>query len=68
MTPLSLKRIYGNMRFHWENIGLSCIMHIHEIEIVPVKLPTVRIECNRDSTVVVYDGLKHATQELLQNK
>jgi len=35
-----------NMRFHWKKTGLPCLMHIHENEILPVKLPTVCMECN----------------------
>ena len=35
-----------NMQFHWKKIGLSCIMHIHENKSLPVKLATVRMECN----------------------
>ena len=34
------------MRFHLKKIGLPCLMHIHENEILPVKLSTVRMECN----------------------
>jgi len=34
------------MWFHWKKIGLPCLMHIYVNEILPVKLPTVRMECN----------------------
>ena len=45
MTSLLLKSIC-NMRFHRKKIGVPCLMHIHENEILPVKLSTLRIECN----------------------
>ena len=44
------------MQFHWKKIGLSCIMHIHENKILPVKLATVRMECMAESTVVADDA------------
>ena len=34
------------MQFHWMKICLPCLIHIYENVIVPVKLPTVRMECN----------------------
>ena len=38
---------YCNMRFHWKKIGLPCLIHIHENDILPVKFPTACMECNR---------------------
>jgi len=35
-----------NMRFHWKKIGLLCLLHIHENEILLVKFPTVSMDCN----------------------
>jgi len=34
------------MRFHWKMIGLPCLMHIHDNEILLVKFPTVCLEFN----------------------
>ena len=34
------------MLFYLKNSSLPRLMHIHENEILPVKLPTVRMECN----------------------
>jgi len=39
------------MRFHWNNIGLTCLMHIHENEILLVKCPTVCMECKTPVTL-----------------
>jgi len=35
-----------SMWFHWKKIGLPCLINIHENNILPVKLPTVCMECN----------------------
>jgi len=37
---------YCNMQFHWKKIGLPCLMHIHDTEILLVKFPMVCMECN----------------------
>ena len=37
---------YCNMRFHWKKIGLDCLMHNHENEILLSKYPTVCMRCN----------------------
>jgi len=37
---------YCNIQFHWKKIGLPCLINIHENDILPVKLPTVCMECN----------------------
>jgi len=41
MKSSKLKVSYCNMRFHWNNIGLGCLMYIHENEILLVKFPAV---------------------------
>jgi len=35
-----------SMLVHWKNISHPCFMHIYENEILPVKLPLLRMECN----------------------
>jgi len=42
LTAMCFLHVYNNMRNYRRKIGLPCLIGIHENDIFPVKLPTVR--------------------------